>query len=105
MEYITTDTRELQKGDLFIALKGESFDGNDYVEKAFECGAYAALCEKAPARLNDSCLLICEDTVKALGLLAKEYISLWNVKKIAVTGSVGKTTTTVNLGVGLANEE
>ena len=92
-EYITTDTRELKEGDLFVAIKGETFDGNDYIEKAFENGAVCALCERAPSDLKGASLLICEDTVKALGALAKEYLTLCNVKKIAVTGSVGKTTT------------
>ncbi len=91
--YITTDTREIEDGDLFIALKGESFDGNDYICKAISAGACGALCERAPSDLKGACLLICEDTVKALGMLAREYLFSRNVKKIAVTGSVGKTTT------------
>lgn len=92
-EYITTDTRELKEGDLFVAIKGETFDGNDYIEKAFENGAVCALCEKAPTELKGASLLICDDTVKALGALAREYLALRSVKKVAVTGSVGKTTT------------
>ncbi len=93
INFITTDTRELEAGDLFVALKGESFDGNDYAPKAIELGAIGALCDRVAPGADDSKMLICSDTVAALGALAKQYLSLHRKKVVAITGSVGKTTT------------
>ena len=90
---ITTDTREIKKGSLFIALKGENFDGHSFLEEAFKKGAAAAvseieseLCDKYPIILVDS-------TYKALLDIAKGYRQSLDLKAVAVTGSVGKTTT------------
>lgn len=88
---VSIDSRKISEDTLFVALKGENSDGHDYVIKAFENGAVAALCEK---RIDcDKPIIIVEDTSLALGKLAKYYKKKLNIKTVAVTGSVGKTTT------------
>lgn len=86
---ISTDTRTIQKGELYIALKGERFDGHDYINKAFENGAVAVLTEKE----CDYPYVLVSDTGKALLSLAAYYRMLFNTAVIGITGSVGKTTT------------
>lgn len=87
--HIATDSREVRKGDLFIALKGERFDGECYVPKAILHGGVIM-----SSRFKYNGIFVC-DTKKALLSLASYYISkLTNIKyKVAITGSVGKTTT------------
>ena len=89
---VTTDSREVQKGDLFIAFRGESFDGNAYIGKAVKGGASAVLCEYCNEDLG-AAVILADNTEKALGKLAKAYFSRYRKKVVAVTGSVGKTTT------------
>lgn len=86
---ISTDTRTIKEGELYIALRGERFDGHDYIDKAFENGAAAVLTEK---ECNYPYVLV-EDTGKALLSLAAYYRMLFNTAVIGITGSVGKTTT------------
>ncbi|MBQ1244860.1 MAG: UDP-N-acetylmuramoyl-tripeptide--D-alanyl-D-alanine ligase [Clostridia bacterium] len=93
IKYITTDTREIEEGDLFVAIRGETFDGNEYAEKALSLGATAVLCDRVARGASDEKMLLCADTVKALGALSREYLSLHRKKTVAITGSVGKTTT------------
>ena len=88
---ISSDTRTITKGDLFVALVGETFDGNDYVSVAQENGAVAAICSK-PVECNIPVLLV-EDTLTALQSLAAYYRILLGIKVVALTGSNGKTTT------------
>ena len=88
---ISSDTRTITKGDLFVALVGETFDGNDYVSVAQENGAVAAICSK-PVECNIPVLLV-EDTLTALQSLAAYYRTLLGIKVVALTGSNGKTTT------------
>ena len=86
---ISTDTRTINKGDLYIALRGERFDGHDYIDKAFENGAAAVLCER---ECDYPCVVV-KDTGKALLDLAAYYRMLFNTAVVGITGSVGKTTT------------
>ena len=86
---ISTDTRTIKNGELYIALKGERFDGHDYIDKAFENGAVAVLTE----RECDYPYVLVEDTGKALLSLAAYYRTLFNTAVVGITGSVGKTTT------------
>lgn len=90
---VTTDSREVTSGALFVALKGEHSDGHDYIEKAAALGAACILSEKAPKKQLNCALLLVENTVKALGQLAAAYKALTTPLTVAVTGSVGKTTT------------
>ncbi|NUY39392.1 UDP-N-acetylmuramoyl-tripeptide--D-alanyl-D-alanine ligase [Wolbachia endosymbiont of Litomosoides brasiliensis] len=90
---ISTDTRNIKKGDLFIALKGENFDGHDFLHEAFLKGAAAAIVSEDKYR--NLPLIVVQDTLKALHDMASYYIRnvLVNAEVIAITGSVGKTTT------------
>ncbi|AQU82057.1 MULTISPECIES: UDP-N-acetylmuramoyl-tripeptide--D-alanyl-D-alanine ligase [unclassified Halomonas] len=87
---VVTDTRKIVPGCLFVALKGPRFDGHDFLEKAREQGASAALVEQP----NDSTLpqLVCADTRLGLGLLAREWRYRHKLPIVAVTGNSGKTT-------------
>ncbi|MFM2084283.1 MAG: UDP-N-acetylmuramoyl-tripeptide--D-alanyl-D-alanine ligase [Pseudomonadota bacterium] len=94
---VHTDTRSLQTGDLFVALKGESFDAHDFLVKAKTSGAIAALAQHGLAGNGLSGLEVADSKI-ALGLLAKNWRAHLAKKKnipiIAVTGSNGKTTLT-----------
>lgn len=90
-DVICTDTRKITPGCLFIAIKGENFDGHDFAAKAIESGAKAVICEK-DCGLGDSQILV-ENTRLALLDLAGHYRSKFNIPVIGITGSVGKTTT------------
>ena len=90
INHITTDTRKIQEGDLFIPLKGDNFDGHDFLSQAFEKGAKCCFSEIETPLSN---LILVKDTKKALRDLAKYYRSLFSIPVVAITGSVGKTTT------------
>ena len=92
---ISTDSRTLQPGDLFVALRGENFDGHRFVTMAKERGAVAAIVErvwtgKIP---SDFPLLRVRDTLAAYQQIAAGYRQSLSLKVIAITGSNGKTTT------------
>ncbi len=88
------DSRTLNPGDLFIAIPGERFDGHEYVEEALDKGAAGALVQTGKRVDGDPRrLLHVDDTVKALQSLGAAARRLWGKPLLAVTGSVGKTTT------------
>ena len=93
--YICTDSRETAEGALFVALGGERVDGHDYIGAAISLGTGCVLCERIPETLTDKkyAAVVVEDSIKAMGELAKAYDRRLNHRKIAITGSVGKTTT------------
>jgi UDP-N-acetylmuramoyl-tripeptide--D-alanyl-D-alanine ligase len=88
---VSTDTRSLYAGALFVALKGERFDGHTFVEEAFGRGAGAAVVSLGIAATGP--LILVEDTLKALGAIAAAHRATLSAQVIAVTGSTGKTTT------------
>jgi UDP-N-acetylmuramoyl-tripeptide--D-alanyl-D-alanine ligase len=94
---ICTDSREAGEYSLFLALRGEKVDGHSYILSALGNGCTCVLCEYLPESLKNRGLcfsaLIVPDVIKALGAIAKVYGRHTGQKKIAVTGSVGKTTT------------
>jgi UDP-N-acetylmuramoyl-tripeptide--D-alanyl-D-alanine ligase len=92
---VSTDTRSLEPGALFIALRGENFDGHDFLQRAEDAGALAAVVDADGAARNTSALpvYIVPDTTKALGDLAAAYRRQFDIPVVAITGSVGKTTT------------
>ncbi len=98
---VTTDSRTLKGGEMFFALKGENFDGNEYVVKALEAGAkYAVVNADSPAvaSLDNDRLIKVDDTLKTLQELARWHRSMTIVDGkpltvIALTGTNGKTTT------------
>jgi UDP-N-acetylmuramoyl-tripeptide--D-alanyl-D-alanine ligase len=91
---ITTDTRKIGKGDVFVALKGERFDGHDYLRDAVRDGASALVVSRSP-KLNSLGVPIYEvrDTLVALGALARYWRRAWGKTIIGVAGSNGKTST------------
>jgi len=100
---VSIDTRTLASGDLFVAIKGEASDGHDYVARAFEAGAAAAVI----ARPRDASLAAHEptfavdDTLRAMERLAKAARARAKARVVAVTGSVGKTSAKEMLRVAL----
>jgi UDP-N-acetylmuramoyl-tripeptide--D-alanyl-D-alanine ligase len=89
------DSRTLQPGDLFFAVRGERLDGHDYVDAALAKGAVAAVVERERASQyrDKSRLLLVEDSLLALQRLGAAVRRLWGKPLIGVTGSAGKTTT------------
>ena len=88
---ICTDTRQMQKDSIFIALCGENYDGHEFVPEALANGAVLAVASK-PQGENFPVIYV-KDTVKAFGLLAKHYRNSFDLKLVGITGSVGKTST------------
>ena len=89
---VSIDTRTLKEGDLYIAVKGEHRDGHDFVGAAFKAKAGAAVVSRRPEG-TDGTLLMVADTQRALEDLACASRARSGAKIVAVTGSVGKTTT------------
>lgn len=92
---VSTDTRTIGPGDLFVALKGESFDGHDFVKAAFDHGAVAAVVENdyLSSEVMEGKLLRVGSSLKAYGLIARMYRRKCAFTVVAITGSSGKTTT------------
>lgn len=92
---VSIDSRTIKAGECFFAIAGDNFDGHDFIADAFEKGAACAVVDKDinSGKLSDKCLLKVNDTIEALGRLAGEYRRQMNSKVVAITGSVGKTTT------------
>jgi UDP-N-acetylmuramoyl-tripeptide--D-alanyl-D-alanine ligase len=94
---VHTDSRSLQAGDLFVALRGERFDGNQFIAQAKAQGAVAVVCEasgQAQAAAHSLPALVVPDARIALGELAAGWRAQFSLPLIAVTGSNGKTTVT-----------
>lgn len=101
---VSIDTRSLQPGDLFVALK-DVRDGHDFVAQALEKGAGAALVTHLPEGVSDDApLLVVPDVLKALEGLARAARSRTQAKVIGVTGSVGKTSTKEMLRAALSGQ-
>jgi UDP-N-acetylmuramoyl-tripeptide--D-alanyl-D-alanine ligase len=92
---VSTDSRSTKAGDCFFAIPGENFDGHDYICDAFAKGAVCAVVSKDIEKEKSAgkCLLKVEDSIIALGDLAREYRRQAGYKVVAITGSAGKTTT------------
>lgn len=98
----SVDTRTVQKGDVFIALQGERVDGHDFIEQALQKGASGfmianhkkdELFQKFGSQLSNKQVLCVDDTLQALVDLASHWRSQFLYPVVAITGSVGKTTT------------
>ena len=91
---LSMDSRSVGEGDLFIALSGDNFDAHDYVAEAFEKGAAAAIVSKKPNGLSeDASLILVDDTFDSMLDLAEFSRARSGAKVVAVTGSVGKSST------------
>jgi UDP-N-acetylmuramoyl-tripeptide--D-alanyl-D-alanine ligase len=100
------DSRTIAPGELFFAVRGEKFDGHDFVASAVERGAIAAVVSRAraaslPGAALSVPLLIAEDPLTALQSLASHVRRQWGKRVVAVTGSAGKTTTKEAIAVAL----
>lgn len=90
---ISTDTRNIQAGNLFVALVGERFDGNEFAAQAVAKGAGGVLVSKAVQVPSEITVIQVPDTLAALQALARFHRNRYNIPVVAVTGSNGKTTT------------
>jgi UDP-N-acetylmuramoyl-tripeptide--D-alanyl-D-alanine ligase len=92
---VCTDSRQTQNGDLFVALRGERFDGHQFLDDAIARGASAVLIEqrKVPVKLPNVAVVSVGDTRQALGRIAAAYRQDFSLPIVAVGGSNGKTTT------------
>lgn len=97
IENFSKDTRTIQNGDIYVGIKGEKWDGNEYYKDAFDKGAIACLLDSKTIEREElkkyPNIILVEDTIKALQELAKYKRSKYNIPVVAVTGSVGKTST------------
>ncbi len=91
---VHTDTRTIQAGDLFVAIKGENYDGNAFLHEASARGAIAAICHPDAVQPAGMVCFVVPDTRKALCQLAQDWRAKFAIPLIAVTGSNGKTTVT-----------
>src|SRR5438045_3149125 len=95
VERVSTDSRTIKKGELFVALRGENFDGHKFVEDVAKCGAAGAIVDpawkgKAP---KSFAIIRAADTLLAYQSLAANYRKSLAIKVLAITGSNGKTST------------
>ena len=96
---VKIDSREASEGDLFVCVKGEFNDGHRFAESAYGNGCRAFLMSDETAAKamvgahQDTAVILVPDTVRAFELMAETYLAQFDVRKLAVTGSVGKTTT------------
>ena len=97
LENISKDTRTINKGDIYIGIKGETFDGNKYYQEALDKGAICCILDNIDevdiSKYQDKTIVKVDNTIKCLQELAEYKRSLYNIPVIAVTGSVGKTST------------
>lgn len=91
---VSTDTRTIEKGMLFVAVKGESFDGNDFIDAAAEKGAAAVISDREEGAGDHSVtVILVRDSRAAQLALARHHRMKFPLKLVGVTGSVGKTST------------
>ena len=98
-ENFCTDTRKIQKGDVYVGLKGEKFNGNEYYKDALEKGAKVAvisgikIADEELKRYKDKTIVEVEDSLEAFGNIAAYKRELYHIPVVQITGSVGKTST------------
>jgi UDP-N-acetylmuramoyl-tripeptide--D-alanyl-D-alanine ligase len=90
---VVTDSRAIESGNLFVALRGERFDAHEFAVQAADAGATAVMVERGTSLPDHVSRVEVEDTLRALGDLARAHRDAWNGKVVGITGSVGKTTT------------
>lgn len=103
---ISTDSRSINSGNLFIALRGDNFDGHEFVETAVKNGAVAVVTDKDVSHILPKKVpqLVVKDTLQAYQAIAQWWRDRLDIPVIAVTGSFGKTTTKELIGAVLATQ-
>lgn len=99
---VSTDSRKIDAHTLFIALKGERFDGHDFIKDVLAAGAPLVVAEHIIEGVNPKQVIVVQDTLKALGALAQHNRRQYRGTLIALTGSSGKTTTKEELKAALS---
>jgi len=92
--HFCTDTRKLNKGDIYVGIKGDTFNGNNFYKEAFENGVSVCILDndtEIDDKYKDKMVILVDDTIVCLQKLAKYKRDLYNIPVVAVTGSVGKT--------------
>ena len=90
---VVTDSRRVQAGNLFVALRGDRFDANTFAAQAAQSGAAVVIVEPGTPLPESISIVEVDDTLVALGNLARFHRDAWGGEVIGITGSVGKTTT------------
>lgn len=90
---VSLNSRDIQPGELFIAIKGDRFDGHDFINRAIKNKAAGVVLSKKVAIKSDIPVVYVKDTIKALGQIAHFHRRRFSIPFIAITGSTGKTTT------------
>lgn len=98
LDNFSHDTRTIQKGDIYVGIKGEAFDGNKFYRDAFNKGAKACILDNIdindiPVEYKDRTIVLVEDSLKCIQDLARYKRSLYDIPVVGITGSVGKTST------------
>lgn len=102
---VTTDSRDCPEGSIFIALKGESFDGNKFAKSALDKGcSYAIVDEKEYADPNDDRFIVVDNCLVTYKELAREHRRQFNIPVVGITGTNGKTTTKELISAVLAEK-
>ncbi|HCV50992.1 MAG TPA: UDP-N-acetylmuramoyl-tripeptide--D-alanyl-D-alanine ligase, partial [Saprospirales bacterium] len=89
---LTIDSRKVVPGSIYLALKGERFDGNQFAQQALESGASLVVVDNDKYNIEDERVMLVEDSLKTLQSLATHHRKSLNIPVIALTGSNGKTT-------------
>ena len=90
---VTTDSREVKPGCIFVAFPGERFDGHDFAARALEQGAEYVVVNHPVPGVPEEKAILCPDSYHAMMVMGANYRSRYHPKMVGVTGSVGKTTT------------
>ena len=93
VELVTTDSREVKPGCVFVAFPGERFDGHDFAARALEQGAEYVVVNHPVPGVPEEKAILCPDSYHAMMVMGANYRSQYHPKMVGVTGSVGKTTT------------
>ncbi len=102
VDSVCINSKEIKKGSLFIPIKGEKFDGHDFIEDALKAGAVATLTSEHESVDSDKIYIKVSDTKVALKCLAAHYRRKFNIPVIGITGSVGKTSTKEMISAALS---
>ena len=89
---VERDSRQIQDGSLFLAIKGGRVDGHDYIQKCYDSGAVCVICEQAPANAPKPYILV-PSTLDAVKQIGRAYREKFDIPVVGVSGSVGKTST------------